>query len=416
MQDEQPFRISVSQNTLDGLAQKLAIATLPAPAPATYTDALDSEDWTYGVPRPTLERLLIHWRTQFLPRWHEHQAVLNALPQFTRSIEVDGHGVFTAHYVHKQSTHNPKGAIPLLFLHGWPGHFNEVSKLLPFLTTPPANAGYPSFHVVAPSLPGFGFSSAPTKTGFAMAQYAEFAHKLMLSLGYTEYIVQGGDWGSFIAYRLAYLYGPKYVKAWHTNFPAGRRPTLTRNPLLYLQHAVTPYSAKEKKALRMMQWFRSEGQGYFAIQSTMPQTLSYALADSPVGLLAWIYEKLVKWTDGYEWGDDEVLTWISIYLFSVSGPETSVRIYYETVHQGNFDEFSKLWSPIPLGLSFFPHELVGGPRTWARTMGNVVFESEHNKGGHFAAYEQPQALVDDLRAMFGKGGKAFGVVKGKDGY
>ncbi len=112
---EQPFNIKVSQNTLDSLAQKLAIATLPAPAPVTYTD---NEDWTYGVPRPTLERLLIHWRTSFLPRWQEHQEVLNALPQFTRSIEVDGHGVFTAHYVHKQSTHNPKGAIPLLFLHG----------------------------------------------------------------------------------------------------------------------------------------------------------------------------------------------------------------------------------------------------------------------------------------------------------
>ncbi|THG99586.1 hypothetical protein EW026_g2787 [Hermanssonia centrifuga] len=388
MQDEQPFRISVSQNTLDGLAQKLAIATLPAPAPATYTDALDSEDWTYGVPRPTLERLLIHWRTQFLPRWHEHQAVLNALPQFTRSIEVDGHGVFTAHYVHKQSTHNPKGAIPLLFLHGWPGHFNEVSKLLPFLTTPPANAGYPSFHVVAPSLPGFGFSSAPTKTGFAVAQYAEFSHKLMLSLGYTEYVVQGGDWGSFIAHRLAYLYGPKHVKAWHTNMPAGRQPTFLRNPLLYLQHAITPYSERDKKGLARTQWFNTEGQGYFSIQSTMPQTLSYALADSPVGLLAWIYEKLVKWTDGYDWGDDE----------------------------GNFDEFPILWSPIPLGLSYFPQEITICPWTWSRTMGNVVFESEHDKGGHFAAYEQPQALADDLRKMFGKGGKAYGVVKEKTGY
>ncbi|THG99588.1 hypothetical protein EW026_g2785 [Hermanssonia centrifuga] len=373
---EQPFNIKVSQNTLDSLAQKLAIATLPAPAPVTYTD---NEDWTYGVPRPTLERLLIHWRTSFLPRWQEHEEVLNALPQFTRSIEVDGHGVFTAHYVHKQSTHNPKGAIPLLFLHGWPGHFNEVSKLLPFLTTPPANAGYPSFHVVAPSLPGFGFSSAPTKTGFAMAQYAElFKAEIGVVLG--------------------------------------RQPTFTRHPLLYLQHAITPYSAKEKKAVQRMQQLRNEGRGYFAIQSTMPQTLSYALADSPVGLLAWIYEKLVKWTDAYEWGDDEVLTWISVYLFSTSGPETTLRIYYETVHQGNFDEFAKLWSPIPLGLSFFPCEFIDGPRTWARTMGNVVFESDHDKGGHFAAYEQPQALVDDLRQMFGKGGKAYGVVKGKDGY
>ncbi|THG99584.1 hypothetical protein EW026_g2789 [Hermanssonia centrifuga] len=159
--DEQPFTLSVSQDTLDTLAKKLALATLPCPAPTTYTDSEDAQDWTYGV-----------------PSWREHEQTLNALPQFTRSIEVDGHGVFTAHYVHKKSEDRRRNAIPLLFLHGWPGHFNEASKLLPLLTAPPASSDYPAFDVVVPSLPGFGFSSAPTKTGFALPQYAEASMKL----------------------------------------------------------------------------------------------------------------------------------------------------------------------------------------------------------------------------------------------
>ncbi|PSS37033.1 hypothetical protein PHLCEN_2v1072 [Hermanssonia centrifuga] len=360
--DEQPFNLSVPQDTLDTLAKKLALATLPCSAPTTYTDSEDTQDWTYGVPRPTLQRLVHHWRTSFLPNWREHQQTLNAFPQFTRSIEIDGHGVFTAHYVHKKSEDRQKNAIPLLFLHGWPGHFNEASKLLPLLTAPPASADYPTFDVVVPSLPGFGFSSAPTKTGFALPQYAEFAHKLMLDLGYNEYVVQGGDWGRHIGLCLAHTYGPKHVKAWHTNYPRAGPPQLLRNPLLWLQHIVTPYSAADREGLKRMQWFRNEGTGYSAIQSTMPQTLSYGLTDSPVGLLAWIYEKLVLWSDAYQWGDDEILTWVSIYLFSASGPATSARIYHEVKHSSRSQELINIWSPVPLGLSYFPKELTPVPK------------------------------------------------------
>ncbi|KAJ3551798.1 hypothetical protein NM688_g4504 [Phlebia brevispora] len=405
MSDEQTFTIAVPQSALDSLAQKLAQATLPSAAPES------ENEWDYGVPLKDVERLVARWKDGF--DWKAAEAELNAsLPQYTRPIEVEGHGTFTAHYVHKKS--EKANAIPLLFLHGWPGHFGEVRKILPLLANP-TEVEAPAFHVVAPSLPGFGFSSAPTKKGFSGAQYAEFSNKLMLSLGYEEYVVQGGDWGFYIARTLAKLY-PKQVKAWHTNFPAGRPPELRRNPILYLQHMVTPYTQRDRKGLERSNWFASVGRGYYELQSTKPQTLGYSLADSPVGLLAWVYEKLVTWTDEYPWTDDEVLTWVSLYLFSAAGPAASVRIYFETKSNAPFADFAKSWSSVPLGLSFFPRELRITPKTWARTIGNVVFESEHTKGGHFAAFEVPEALVGDLRKMFGKGGKGYNAVKGKDGY
>jgi len=154
--------------------------------------------------------------------------------------------------------------------------------------------------------------------------------------------------------------------------------------------------------------------GYYAEQTTKPQTLGFSLADSPVGLLAWIYEKLVTWTDSYPWTDDEVLTWVSIYWFSRAGPAASVRIYYESALTVNRARFPK--TSVPIGLSFFPKELLHLPRALLRAQGKIVFESEHEVGGHFAAYEQPEALVGDLRKMFGKSGPAAGVVPGCSGY
>jgi len=287
-----------------------------------------------------------------------------------------------------------------------------VKKVLPLLTA--AAPDSPSFHVVALSLPNFGFSQGVTKKGFRAAQYAEVGHKLMLSLGYSEYVTQGGDWGFIVTRKIAEVYGPKHAKAWHTNMPAGGPPALTSNPILWLQHALTPYSPEEKVGLQRTEWFRKMGQGYSAEQSTQPQTLGYALADSPVGLLAWIYEKLVNWTDAYPWTDDEVLTWVSVYWFSRAGPAASLRIYYEIFQSG--DRQVAQIARVPMGVSFFPKELFSPPKTWVRTIGNVVFESSHKGGGHFAAYEKPQELVGDVRKMFGKGGPAFGVVKGKNGY
>lgn len=161
-----------------------------------------------------------------------------------------------------------------------------------------------------------------------------------------------------------------------------------------------------------------EGSGYRALQSTKPQTLAYSLSDSPVGLLAWIYEKLHDWTDSYPWTDDEILTWVSLYYHSTPGPAASLQIYYEVAHDPHFPrDRTETWIPgVPLGLSHFPKELTVVPKLWGRTMGPVVFQSEKDQGGHFAAWECPEVLVGDLRVMFGRGGGAAGVVEGRDGY
>ncbi|EMD39696.1 hypothetical protein CERSUDRAFT_81075 [Gelatoporia subvermispora B] len=400
--NEQPFKVAIPDADIEALHKKLELTTFP--------DELEDAGWNYGVPLADMKRLVARWKDGY--DWRKAEVEINAFPQYTRDIEVDGFGTLNIHYVHQKST--VENAIPLLFVHGWPGHFMEARKIIPLLTA--ASLDQPSFHVVALSLPGYGFSEAPKKPGFAQAQFAEVANKLMLALGYNEFVTQGGDWGYFITRKMASVYGGKSVKAWHTNFAAAGFPSFFSNPLTFLTALVKPWSAAERAGLERTQWFRKHGRGYFEEQSTRPQTLGYSLADSPAGLLAWIYEKLVQWTDGYPWEDDEVLTWISIYWFSRAGPAASVRIYCETQRAGDWEHTMTLWSRIPLGLSFFPKELVVIPRLWARTIGNVVSETEHEHGGHFAAHEKPQELVTDVRKMFVKNGPAYGVVSGKDGY
>ncbi|KAJ6498715.1 Alpha/Beta hydrolase protein [Mycena vulgaris] len=394
---ESPFKISIPDASIDRLHQKLKLTTLP--------DELDGAGWEYGVPLADVKRLVARWRDGY--DWRHHEAELNAaLPQFTRIISVEGHGALTIHYVHQRS--EIPGAIPLLFVHGWPGSFLEARKIVSLLSA--KSADHPSFHVVVLGLPGYGFSEGPSTMGFDIPQYAEVGNKLMLALGYNEYATQGGDWGFPITRTIALVYGEKHSKAWHTNMVMGAPPADHSESNAEL----TP---KEQAVLARSQLFRSRGTGYSGQQSTQPQTLGYALADSPVGLLAWIYEKLVGWTDNYPWDDDEVLTWVSIFWFSRAGPTASIRIYFEA---GNRD-FNKAFSinpkpTIPLGLSHFPGDIVVFPRSWTRGLGNIVFEGEHDSGGHFAAYEKPNELVDDLRKMFGKDGPAFGVVPGQSGY
>jgi len=342
--------------------------------------------------------------------WRVHEAALNEeLPQFTRDIEVDGFGTLNIHYVHQKS--RTVDAIPLLFVHGWPGSFIEARKIIPLLVE--TSSEHPSFHVVALSLPGYAFSEAPKKKGFALTQYAEVGNKLMLSLGYNEYVTQGGDWGQTITCKIANLYGNKHTKAWHTNLPFAEPPHPYKTPMLFLSHLLFDYTPAEKVGLERTIAFRSKGTGYFQEQCTKPQTLGYGLADSPVGLLAWIYEKLVSWTDEYPWDDDEVLTWISIYWFSRAGPAASLRIYYELSNDQAFSDPKP--TTVPIGYSYFPKDIFSFPRRWLRAP-NLVFESEHESGGHFAAHERPSELVSDLRRMFGKGGPAMGVVSGKTGY
>ncbi|KAI0351456.1 alpha/beta-hydrolase [Trametes cingulata] len=407
MAAEQPFTLAVPDADLELLHKKLDSVRFP--------DELEGAGWNYGAPLSDIKRLVDHWKNGF--DWRKAETEINKLPMFTRDIDVDGFGTLNIHYVHQKS--QVKNAIPLLFVHGWPGDFLEVRKLLPILTA--SDADHPSFHVVAISLPGFGFSEAPKKPGFAGPQYAQVFNKLMLSLGYEEYVYQGGDWGHILGMHAVNIYGHKHIKAWHTNMPMYRMPTLFQHPLLFLDMLRMPITfALNKTAKAQFQrgndW-RKTGMGYFIEQATKPQTLGYSLADSPVGLLAWIYEKLVTWTDKYPWSDDEVLEWISVYWFSRAGPAAAGRIYYEMTEGNQGDIFrGTKWTSVPVGASYFPGELARMPKGWAYTLGKLVFESEHDKGGHFAAFEQPEKLAGDLRKMFGKGGPAHGVVSGKNGY
>lgn len=222
-------------------------------------------------------------------------------------------------------------AIPLIFIHGWLGSFLESLELIPLLT---AGANGPYFNVVAPSLADIGFSDALKKIGFDSAKHAEFHHKLMLKLGYNEYVTQGGDWSAVISKFMAVKYGPTHRESCHFNFMWWvSPPEVTQNPFLWLQYSLQSHGELDKERLARRKWFYDEGIGYNNLQSSKPQTIGYALRDSPVGLLAWIYEKMHDWSDGYMWTDDEILTWVSMYGSSNDGPAASGRIYYTGEHQ-----------------------------------------------------------------------------------
>ncbi|KAI9847191.1 MAG: hypothetical protein M1837_003054 [Sclerophora amabilis] len=411
MPSPKPFTVDIPQSKIDILKQKLSLAEFP--------DQLEGAAWELGCPLDEIKRLVVTWKQW---DWRQAEKTLNEHPHFHTDIEVDGFGGLDIHFVHQRS--EVTGAIPLLFLHGWPGSFIEVLKILPLLAQHDGSS--PAFHVVAPSLPNFGFSQGVSKRGFALAQYAETCHKLMLQLGYNDYVTQGGDWGFWITRSIGMLY-PHSCKASHLNMIYSKAPSYSHNPLLALQHSITPYSERDKKELERTEWFRKEGRGYNVLQSTKPQTVTYALQDSPVALLAWIYEKLHDWSDAYPWTDDEILTWISIYQFSRAGPGAAHRIYYEVMHtaadkandQGEGLTYENLLGhtrSVKLGLTYNPVELEMMPKTWGRTLGDVVHEAENERGGHFYAHEYPDLLVRDVRAMFGKGGGAYGLIVGKDGY
>ncbi|CAG7920455.1 unnamed protein product [Penicillium olsonii] len=384
----QPYNISIADDGLKDLQQRLTLARLP-----TQLEADEQNLWDFGSPVSDVQRLVEYWKNGF--DWRKAEAKLNELPQYQVQIPVDGFGTLDIH---------------------WPGSFIEVSKLLPLLK---GDENQPGFHVVAPSLPNFGFSSGVTRRGFGLAQYAEVLNKLMIKLGYDKYVTQGGDWGFWITRVIGHLY-PEHCQASHINSVLARPPKFASNPLLALQQTLLPYSDREKKGLERSQWFDTEGFGYNKLQSTKPQTIGIALQDSPVALLSWIYEKLHDWTDSYPWTDDEVLTWVSIYWFSVGGPAASVRIYYETMHSGpikgkSLDDLLG-YVPVKLGIAHLPLEISVMPSTWAAVLGPLVRESEHTHGGHFAAWEVPTVIVEDLQAMFGKSGPCYRIIEGKEGY
>ena len=407
MDSIKPYKIFIPDSQIAELKSRLSHARFP--------DELDSAGWDMGTPLEDVKRLAHAWEHNF--NWRSAERKLNELPQFIAPITVPGFSPLQIHFIHGRSTR--ENAIPLLFVHGWPGSFYEVIKLLPLLTQT-KDPKLPSFHVVAPSLPNFGFSEGLSKRGFGLKQYAQTMHNLMVKLGYSEYVTQGGDWGTFITRVMASLF-PSAVKTAHINMPTCSFPKPWRNPLIFAQGVLGLFFGNDRADIAHTMKYTNELSGYLKQQDTKPQTLGYGLTDSPVALLAWIYEKLHDWTDAYPWTDEEILTWVSIYAFSTAGPAASLRIYYESTHPGpegihrDVPTLEPVPAQVPLALAYFPKEITRLPRSWGYTIGRVAQQSEFEKGGHFAAFEVPELLAGDLRKLFGGKGPSFGVVERRSG-
>ncbi|MGW0200257.1 epoxide hydrolase family protein [Nonomuraea sp. NPDC003201] len=371
-----PFRIDIPQADLDVLRDRLARTRWP--------DELPGVGWTYGVPVGYLKGLAEYWRTSY--DWREHEKRLNDFPQFTTTI--DGQNI---HFLHVRSPE--PDALPLIITHGWPGSIVEFMDVIGPLTDPGAHGGDPAdaFHVIAPSIPGFGFSGPTRETGWDMSRIARAWAELMSRLGYQRYGAQGGDTGSVVSPELARI-DSEHVVGVHVNGSLGF-PTGDPAELAALSEA-------EQERLARLQRQMEEGAGYAIIQSTRPQTLGFGLADSPAGQLAWIVEKFKEWTDpAAELPEDAVdrdllLTNVSVYWLTGTAT-SSARLYKEG--RAAWGQPAKR-SEVPAGVAVFPGDF--GVRSIAERDNNVVHWSEFGRGGHFAAMEVPQLLVGDVRTFF----------------
>ncbi|QFY09912.1 alpha/beta fold hydrolase [Nonomuraea phyllanthi] len=369
-----PFRIDVPQSALDDLHDRLARTRWP--------DELPGVGWTYGIPVPYVRRLAEYWRDAY--DWREHEAALNEYPQFT--TEIDGQNI---HFLHVRSPE--PDALPLVLTHGWPGSVVEFTKVIGPLTDPRAHGGDPAdaFHVVAPSIPGFGFSGPTRETGWDLRRVARAWADLMSRLGYERYGAQGGDSGSVIAPELGRV-APDRVAGVHVNGALGF-PTFDPAEMEGLTEA---------EQARMRQYADDDRSGYAIIQATRPQTVAFGLHDSPAAQLAWIAEKFKEWTDpAHDLPEDAVdldqmLTDVTVYWLTGTAA-SSARLYKEGSAQwGTPVERSE----VPHGVAVFPGD--GGIRRIAEREHNVIHWSEFDRGGHFAAMEAPDLLVGDVRAFF----------------
>jgi len=369
-----PFLIDVPQADIDDLRQRLRHARWPEPATV--------DDWSQGVPLAYLRDLCGYWLDEY--DWETAQARLNRFPQYLTDI----YGL-RIHFLHLRSPH--PDALPLVITHGWPGSVVEFGKIIEPLTDPVAHGGdaTDAFHVVCPSLPGYGFSGKPDRPGWGTAHSADAWDTLITRLGYLRYGASGGDWGSQVTTALA-LRHPAHLVGIHLTMPSVLPDPATMNDL----------TDSERAALATLEYYRKEDSGYAKQQSTRPQTIGYSLVDSPVGLCAWIIEKFWSWTDSD--GDpanvltrDEMLDNVMFYWLPGTGA-SSARLYWESLGKPLMDPVE-----IPVGCSIFPKELIRPSRRWAqRQYPDLRYWSEPAKGGHFAAFEQPAAFVDEVRAAF----------------
>jgi pimeloyl-ACP methyl ester carboxylesterase len=372
-----PFRIQVSASAVADLRQRLAQTRFP--------DDIPGAGWDYGTNLGYLKELVAYWRDRF--DWRAVERRLNQVPQFKTTI--DG---LEIHFLHQRSP-NPN-AFPLVLTHGWPGSFVEFSKIIGPLTDPASHGGRPedAFHVVAISLPGFGFSGKPAQRGYGPEKIAGIIATLMARLGYARYGAQGGDWGASISRFLA-LNDASHVAGLHLNFCLAGPPPGVKDP-----NEGVPVSELER--YRARQTFFDGERGYFLIQSTKPQTVGYGLDDSPAGLAAWIVEKFRSWCDcggdvEKKFTKDDLLTNIMLYWVTQTAT-SSARIYYENQRAPG----PRGRVTAPTACAVFPQEISIPPRRWVEAQYNLTRWTDMPRGGHFAALEEPQLLVDDLRAFF----------------
>ncbi|WP_343728480.1 epoxide hydrolase [Duganella sp.] len=371
-----PFRVEAPQALLDDLKLRLSMTRWP--------EQETGAGWSQGVPLKRMKEVAQHWQHRY--DWRRAEARLNAFPQFR--TEIDGLGI---HFLHVRSKH--ENALPLVLTHGWPGSVFEFLKVIGPLVDPTAHGGQAedAFHVVVPSLPGFGFSDKPQEKGWNVVRIAKAWGTLMARLGYGKWVAQGGDWGAGVTTALGHI-KPAGLAGIHLNWQ-----------FVFPEKMPATLSADEQRAVDGMGRFLSGEYGYFNEQATRPQTVGEVLSSTPVGQAAWIYEKFQAWSDNG--GDvenvltrDEILDDISLYWLTNTAA-SSARIYWEN----SPSSFSGGRLDLPVAVSVFPKEIYRAPRSWAEaTYPQMIYWNEVERGGHFAAFERPALFVAELRAGFAK--------------
>ncbi len=371
-----PFTLAIPQADLDDLQRRLEATRWPEQECVS--------DWSQGAPMEKVRALVDHWRHRY--DWRACEARLNALGQY--KTEIDGLDI---HFLHVRSRHEK--ALPIIITHGWPGSVIEFMKIIGPLTDPEAHGGKAAdaFHVIAPSLPGFGFSGKPAGTGWGVPRIAMAWTKLMAELGYTRWVAQGGDWGAAVTTGIGVI-RPAECAAIHVNMP-----------LVYPdKDDLVDLTPRELEGVKASQYYNEWDSGYSKQQSTRPQTVGYGLTDSPVGQAAWIYEKMFAWTDNNGTPEsalsmDEMLDNIMLYWLP-GNAASSARLYWES-----FRDFGSVKLEMPTGVSLFPKEIFRPSRRWAeKYISNIIHWNELPRGGHFAAWEVPEIYVDEIRTCFAK--------------
>jgi pimeloyl-ACP methyl ester carboxylesterase len=385
------FRIDVPEAKLVDLRRRIAATQWP--------ERETVADTSQGVQLRTMQQLARSWATEH--DWRKVEAKLNALPQFT--TEIDG---LTIHFIHVRSQH--ENALPMIVTHGWPGSIIEQLKIIDPLTNPTAHGASASdaFHLVIPSLPGYGFSGKPTAPGWNPPRIARAWATLMQRLGYTRYVAQGGDWGNAVSELMA-LQEPPGLLGIHTNM-AATVPTDISKALAFQEAPPPDLTADERNAWNQLDFFYKKGLGYALEMANRPQTL-YGLVDSPVGLAAWMIdhdarsqEMIARVFDGKTEGltRDDVLDNVALYWLTNTAI-SSARLYWDTAQLGAGGFFDARGVKIPVAVSVFPDEIYAAPRSWAeRAYPKLIHYNKLDKGTHFAAWEQPQLFSEEVRAGF----------------